>query len=69
MEERKQVVIKQLLTSRASSTVKRYFGNKKVLLLVAWIWVEVQLPFDCVTIAIYLSKCFHIQAKTNDRKV
>ena len=59
MKERKQVVIKQLLTSRATSTVKRYtFEIRKFLCWCQRFGVEVQLPFDSATIAIYLSQCF-----------
>ena len=59
LKERKQVVIKQLLTSRASSTVKRYILEiRKFCCWCQGFGVEVQLPFDCVTIAIYLSQCF-----------
>ena len=59
LKERKQVVIKQLLTSRASSTVKRYILEiRKFCCWCQAFGVDVQLPFDCVTIAIYLSQCF-----------
>ena len=59
LKERKQVVIKQLLTSRASSTVKRYILEiRKFCCRCQQFGIEVQLPFDCVTIAIYLSQCF-----------
>ena len=53
-------VLKQLLTSRASSsTVKRY--TLEIRKFVCWshiFGVEVQLPFDCATITIYFSQCF-----------
>mgnify|MGYP006964544367 CR=1 FL=1 len=59
LKERKKVVVKQSLTSRASSTVKRYILEiRKFFGLSQGFGVEVQLPFDCVTIAIYLSQCF-----------
>ena len=59
LKERKKVVIKQSLTSRASSTVERYILEiRKLFCLSQGFGVEVQLPFDCVTIAIYLSQCF-----------
>ena len=56
MEERKQVVIKQLLTSRASSTVKRY------TLEIRSSFVSVRdsvLKYNYLLIAmgIYLSQC------------
>ena len=59
LKERKQVAIKQFLTSRASSIVKRYILEiRKFFCWCQGFGVEVQLPFDCVTIAIYLSQCF-----------
>ena len=60
LKERKQVVINQLLTSGASLTVQRYILEiRKVFCWHQGFGLEVQLPFDCVTIAIYLSQCFH----------
>ena len=61
LKQLKQVVIKQLLTSRAncSSTAKRYISEiRKFVCWCQGFGVEVQLPFDCVTIAMYLSQCF-----------
>ena len=51
LKERKQVVIiKQLLTSRASSTAKRYILEvRKFFCWCQGFGVEVQLLFDCVT--------------------
>ena len=60
LKERKEVVIKQLLTSRASSTIKRYILEiRKFFCWRQGFSLEVQLSFDCVTMAIYLSQCFH----------
>ena len=60
LKERKQVVINQLLTSGASLTVQRYILEiRKVFCWRQGFGLEVQLPFDCVTLTIYLSQCFH----------
>ena len=67
LKERKQTVIKQLLTSRASSTVKRYILEiRKFCCWCQGFGVEVQLPFYCVTIAIYLSQCFQQSNNNNN---
>ena len=59
LKERKQVIIKQLLTSIASSTVERYILEiRKFFCWCQGFGVKVQLSFDCLTIAIYLSQCF-----------